>query len=138
MIEIGLAAYLTAHPQVAALAVSPSLNRIFPLIIPEHVRGEATKLSCLTYQRVGTVRSKTFCATDSLTSVQMQIDCYALTYLAAKRLADVLRKAMVDYTGPMGDTHVDTVSLDVEFDLFESETGLYRVSHTYTIWFIEE
>lgn len=137
MIEIGLARFLEADAGVAALVVDSALKRIFPLLIPEHVRGDPKKMPCLVYQRIATSRTATFCGTDSLVNVSMQIDCYALNYVSAKTLADAVRRRLVDYTGSMGDTHVDRVFIDVEFDLVEQDTGLFRVSQTYSIWFVE-
>lgn len=134
MIEIGLSTYLSEHPVVGPVLVDPELTRIFPLLIPEHVRDDAKKMPCLVYQRVGTERGKTFCATDSLANVQMQVDLYAKSYAVVKQLALIVRQALVDYTGSMGDMHVDKVFIDVEFDLVETDTGLYRVSQTYTFW----
>lgn len=138
MIEAGLSQFLKANAGVAALVANdPALTRIFPLVIPEHVRGDPKKMPCLVYQRIGTNRTATFCKTDGLVNVSMQIDCYSLSYLQAKQLADAVRKCLIDYTGLMGDTHVDRVFSDVEFDLVEQDVLLYRVSQTYTIWFLE-
>lgn len=134
MIEIGLASYLGGHGVVGPLVTDADLTRVFPLLIPEHVRGESRKQPCIVYQRIGTERDGTFCETDSLAKVSMQIDVYSKSYLTAKQLAQEVRRALVDYTGPMGDTHVDKVFIDVEFDLVETDTGLFRVSQTYTIW----
>jgi hypothetical protein len=134
MIEIGLVKFLSEHGVVGPLITDADLTRIFPLLIPEHVRGDAKKMPCLVYQRIGTERDKTFCATDTLARVSLQLDVYSKSYLTCKQLALAVRQAIVDYTGPMGDTHVDKVFIDVEFDLVETDTGLYRVSQTYTIW----
>lgn len=136
MIEAGLATYLSAHAIVGPLLKGGT--HIFALLIPEHVRSERVQMPCLVYQRVGTERGKTFCATDSLANVQMQVDLYSVSYKTVKELARDVRQALVDYTGSMGDAHVDKVFIDVEFDLVETDTGLYRVSQTYTFWVQEE
>lgn len=138
MIEAGLASYLGAHAVVGPLISDPELTRLFPLLIPEHVRTDSKKMPCVVYQRVGTERGKTFCSTDSLANVQLQLDVYSRSYKDVKELARAVRQALVDYTGSMGDTHVDKVFIDVEFDLVETDTGLYRVSQTYTFWVQEE
>lgn len=135
MIETGLSQFLKSHPVVGPLLVDADLTRIFPLIIPEHVRGEARKQPCIVYQRINTYRSGTFCATDSLANVDMQMDCYAKSYVDVKNLAKKLRESLVDYTGLMGTVQVDKVFISVEFDLVETDTGLFRVSQTYSIWF---
>lgn len=138
MIEAGLTTYLSNHAVVGPVITDPERSRIFPLLIPEHVRTDSKKLPCIVYQRVGTSRGSTFCATDSLANVQMQIDLYSPSYKVTKEFAQKVRQALVDYTGPMGDTHVDKVFIDVEFDIIETDTGLYRVSQTYTFWVQEE
>jgi len=138
MIEAGLATYLSSHAVVGPLISDPEATRLFPLLIPEHVRTDSKKMPCIVYQRVGTERGKTFCATDSLANISMQVDLYSRSYKDVKNLARAVRQALVDYTGPMGDTHVDKVFIDVEFDLVETDTGLYRVSQTYTFWVQEE
>lgn len=136
MIEAGLTSYLSGHAVVGPLLKSGA--HVFPLLIPEHVRSERGQLPCLVYQRVGTNRDKSFCSTDTLANVQLQIDLYSVSYKTVKELARDVRQALVDYTGSMGDTHVDKVFIDVEFDQIETDTGLYRVSQTYTFWVQEE
>lgn len=138
MIEVGLAQYLKNHAVVGPLVTDAGLTRIFPLLIPEHVRGDNRKQPCLVYQRIGTERQGTYCATDTLVTASIQIDVYSKSYFDVKTLARAVELALVDYTGPMGDTHVDKVFLNVEFDLVETDTGLYRVSQTYVIWFKSE
>jgi hypothetical protein len=138
MIEAGLTTYLETHAVLKPLLAGGGLTRVFPLMIPEHVRSDPTALPCVVYQRVGSTRGGTFCSTDSLASVTLQLDMYSRSYLSVKQLAIKVRRALVDYTGPMGDTHVDKVFIDVEFDIIETDTGLYRVSHTYTFWVQEE
>lgn len=131
MIEEGLFAHLKADAGVFGITAS----RIFALRIPQ---GQNIGDGTLVYQRAGSDRSATACASDRLVRGSFQIDAYAKTYLRAITLARALRVALIDYTGPMGDTHVDRVFLETEFDLDDPEPGLYRVSATYTIWYLED
>jgi len=131
MIEEGLFAHLSADAGVSSLAAS----RIFPLRVPQ---GQSIGDGAVVYQRVGSTRGHTTCATDRLVQGSFQIDAYAKTYIKAISLARALRVALIDHTGPMGDTHVDRVFLETEFDTDDPEPGLYRVSATYTIWYLED
>jgi hypothetical protein len=134
MIEEGLTEFLSDHAVVGPLVKDAAITRVFPLLIPEHVRGDAKKIPCIVYQRVGTFRGGTFCETDSLAAIDLQLDIYSKSYLECKTLAQKVRQALVDFTGSMGESHVAKVFIGVEFDLVETDTGLYRVSQTYTFW----
>jgi capsular polysaccharide biosynthesis protein len=134
MIAESLHAYLSGHAGVSVLVGS----RVFPLMIPQHVYNEATKQPCLVYQLIGTTRDLTFCAVDQLVSGSYQIDAYARKYKQANELARAVRAALIDFSGLMGDTHVRRIMLDTEQDLLDPEPGLYRVSQTYTIWYLEQ
>lgn len=128
MIEAGLYSHLTA--------ASPTIvgTRVYPVVIPEHARGDATKLPCVVYNRVNVQRQQKFCGTDGLVRSTFQLDCYATTYLEAKQVAAAVRGVMVDYRGTWSSVQVKAVFLDLEFDGLDAEPGLYRVVQRYTVW----
>ena len=138
MIETDLPAFLAGDAGIGALVVSGNLKRVFPLMIPQHTFKETTKLPCLVYRRVSTQRQPLFCRTDSLVQGSFQLDAYAPEYEKALQLAEALRKALIDFTGQMGATFVDRVFLEFEADFEDPEPGLYHISHTYTVWYLEE
>lgn len=129
MIEQGLFEYLSANAGVSALVDS----RIYPSVMKQGV-----DMPVVVFSRIGSQRSRTFCATDSLVLGTFQLDCYDRGYLKAVQLAAAVRSALVDYAGLMGDTTVNQVSLESEFDTDDPEPGLYRVSQTYSIWYLED
>lgn len=129
MIEAGLYTHLTS--------VSPAPvwgTRVYPVVIPEHARGDTTKLPCVVYDRVNVRRQQKFCGTDGLVRSTFQLDCYAATYLAAKNVAAATRAALVDFRGMMGADTVKAVHLDFEFDGLDADPGLYRVVQRFTVW----
>lgn len=134
MIEQGLHAYLTTEPGVASFVG----NRVFPLLIPQHVHDESTKLSCLVYSKVSDSRNVRFCGTDTFVAATYQVDCYAASFLKSKQLAAAVRSAMIDFGGSWNGTTIKNVHLETEFDLVDPEPGLFRVSQSYRIWHIEE
>ena len=130
MIQEALYAHLAADASVAALAGT----RIYPLMIPQHVYNEASKLACVVYQRTGMDLPINTCGAEALAGTSMRIDAYARSYGIAALLAAAVRDALVNFTGPMGAVHVSRVNLESELDLLDIEPGLYRVSQTYSIW----
>lgn len=133
MFETSLVSYLRANAAVAAMVG----ERVYPLMIPQHVYQEATKQPCLVYQRISTGRQPLFCATDDTIRTIYQVSCYAKTYMAAKLLGDAVRDALMDFTGIMDGTDVKKILSSSEQDLDDPEPGLYRVLQTWTIWFVE-
>lgn len=130
MLEEGLYSRLTS--QVIGIG-----SRVYPLMIPQHVYDDATKNPCLVYQRSGAARVVKFCNTDELVHSSFQIDAYARSFAAARVLADGVRDALLDFTGTMGTTQVSKCLLDSELDLIDPEPGLYRVSQSWSIWYVE-
>lgn len=128
MIEESLYSFLSSDSAVSGLVE----DRIYGQIAPQK-----SLLPRIVYSRVATQRSQSLCGTDSKVRAIMQIDSYDKTYKGSKTLADVLRHTLSDFTGDMNGTRVSTVSLDSDVDLDDPEPGLYRVSQTYFIWFVE-
>jgi|DEB0MinimDraft_3_1074331.scaffolds.fasta_scaffold76996_2 hypothetical protein len=140
MIEKALYNKLRLNAGVAALAST----RIFPVVIPQKIYSEATKMPCVVYQFDGKDRQVTYGGTGGLVAGSAQIDSYATTYLASKQLAEAVRTAVLDQAGqwatndsPQAVYTVQKVFIDREIDLDEPEPGLYRVSQQYSIWYDE-
>ena len=133
MIEAAIVEVLSNSGPWAAFAGA----RIYPLLIPEHAEGQAPKFPCAVYQRSGTQRAFRSCDPDALVRAQIQIDVYALSYGEAKLGADLARAALLDFTGEASGMHIDGVSLESELDALDPEPGLYRVSQTYDVRFLE-
>jgi hypothetical protein len=139
MIGEAIHALLSGDAGVSAIAGS----RIYPLMIPQHVYGDATKQPCIVYQRVGVARQPLFCGTDRTVNAAVQIDTYARSYERTLTLATAVRDALMDYSGavsiatsPVSSIAIKKILLDSEFDLLDIEPGLYRVSMTYSVWHV--
>jgi hypothetical protein len=130
MIGEALFTHLSTDVVVGALVGS----RIYPLMIPQHVYNEATKLPCVVYQRSGLDQPINTCGAEALVGTSMRVDSYARSYGLAVQLGAAVRDSLVNHSGPMGSVHVSRVNLESELDLLDSEPGLYRVSQTYSIW----
>lgn len=134
MSEPNLHAFLSADAGVAALAAA----RIFAQIIPEQAQGDPDVYPCATFQLVGTTDGRTMCGDDFVPDGSWQIDAYSPDRDQAVELARAIRRAMVDYSGPMGDCTVQRVLRTASFDIGpDVEPGLYRRSQTFSIWYVE-
>lgn len=132
--EPNLFEYLKNVPEVAALIA----DRIYEGRIPQHVfDSEQGVMNCAVYSRVGGATGVGFCGSDGLVPAQYQIDVYALDSVAKTKVARAIRRALVDYRGPMGSVPVQLVTLDNQFDSEEPEPGLERRTQSYTIWYLE-
>lgn len=79
------------------------------------------------YQRVTATRTQALNANVGVTSVTLQIDCFADTYSQAKTLADEVRTILHGYRGVWGTLTARHVSLETENDLYEQDGD--RVTH---------
>lgn len=129
-LEFSLFAFLAGDTAVAAVVE----DRIYGGFIED----QRAKQPCVVYARVTATRSQTLCGTDGKVRAVMRIDSYDKSYNGAKALAELLRHTLTDFAGDMYGTRVSLVAMDSEIDLDDPEPGLYRVSQTYFIWFLEE
>jgi hypothetical protein len=127
--------YLRGVPEVAALIA----DRIYEGRIPQHVfDSEEGVMDCAVYQRAGSSgRGVGFCSSDSLVPGQYQLDIYSLDSVRKAQVARAIRRALVDYSGPMGAVLVNKVLIETDFDSQEEEPGLERRTQTYTVWYWE-
>lgn len=129
MIEAALFTYLTAVGSGVRDLVS---TRVYPMLAAQN---GATPF--VVYQRIGAERHVTSCGQANLTSAFIQIDSYAREYGDAKALAHAVQERIANFHGTMGSVEVKKAFLTTELDLLDVEPGLYRVSQTYTVWFVE-
>lgn len=135
MSEPGLFEHLKENAGVAQ-AIG---DRIYPDRIPQHHFEGPRVMPCAVFQLVGAARQGMFCATDKLVGGQYQIDIYSPIRDDVPVIAGAIRRAMVDYSGPMGPARVSKVFLDNEFNVPpEPDPGLYRRTQLYSIWYQED
>lgn len=128
MIETDLRAYLMAHPEVGPLVG----NRIYPLALPQ-----SPALPAVTYQRISTTRTRTKDGPTGAAEVRVQMSCWSMSYIEAKRVADAIRHALDGYRGSMGGHYVYVAASEGELDFYEPDTQLYQVAADYLIWYEE-
>ena len=140
MIDEALFTLLRTDSGVAALVAdvsSPVRHRIYPLVIPQHEIGDASLMPCVVYTKVGAARGVRYTATDNLVQATYQVDSYAPTYKAAAALASEVQDAMVDFNGTVSGTEIKTINLTNEFALEDPDPGLYRISQSFSVWYVE-
>lgn len=108
-------------------------ERIFYQRARQNVRG-----TYMVWQRVGAQRQAMFCGTDGTVQGEYQVDVYGLDDVLFVNAASAIRRALVDYSGPMGAAIVKKVLLETDFDSVDPEPGLLRRTQTYTVWYAED
>lgn len=124
MFKEDLFAHLNADNGIKAIATG-----VFSQIAPE-----SQPSPYIVFSKVTTQRGTTYCASDNMQRALYQFGSYAKTALQASQLAKALRGSLLDFKGPMGSTHVGSILLDNEIEVFDSEPGLFGVLTTLFIW----
>lgn len=96
-------------------------DRVYPL-----VRGQGTPLPALVYTRTGSAPVTSLAGSSGLDQVRVQVDCYAASYAAAKALAAEVRQLLEGASFK--------ALLQTDFDFFEPDTQVYRVTQDYYCW----
>lgn len=125
MIQAAIYQHLITDAGVTSLVE----QRVYPIVLPERCAQPS-----IAYQRTSVERGKTYCGTDALLNSAVQLDCYAKDYLTANQLASAVATSLIDFSGDMHGTPVNTISLETELDLSDIEPGLFRISMTFSIW----
>ena len=115
--EQALRTALVGNAGVSALVGS----KVYALTIPQGVA-----LPCITYQRVSGAPQNTLEGHSGAEAVLIQLDCWAVTFSAAKGLAKAVRSAMA--AAPFKNT------LDEDRDDHDPDTTYYRVSADFRCW----
>lgn len=128
--------HLEADTSVAALMGS----RFFYGVVPQKITTDGTsRMPCVVYERRGVNRQVRYCGTDGVIQTLVTLDIYALTYTAARELANEVRRSLIDFQGMLsGVVSVRAATLETEFDLQDMEPGLFRVSQSWNFWHEEE
>lgn len=145
-VQAGIYGYLTAQAPASQAKYVPLQQavaalvgrRIYPGKIPQHHFDGSKVLPGVVTRIIDESRQATHCATDGLVETLVQIDSYAPVRDDVPPLADAIRRAMVDYSGRMGDLRVSKVLLTSAFDALEPDPGLYGKSQTYSVWHTED
>lgn len=124
MITKDLRTYLLTLPAITTIT-----SQIHPGVLPQN-----PTLPAIVYQTSGAASGIAFDGPDGARNSQIQLDTYAATITASASLAEAIKTALHGYTGSMDSTTVYQTIVDSIYDVFESDTGLYRVSLDLSIW----
>lgn len=113
------------------LATDPGVAGITSSIYPKHLPQHASK-PAITYGMDGDDNEQLLDGISSLKTALFDVDCWDLSYITAHQLADAVEAALVGHSGALGTfspaANADHIRKERRFDLFESDTKLYRVS----------
>jgi hypothetical protein len=127
--EQAVRAALLANATVAASVGT----RIYPVIGPYDAQPPL-----LTYRRSAVQRQQSLTGPTGITTVTLVVDVIALTYEAARGLADDVRKCLDGWGGTLENADVRNVSLETESDGFVQLAGsevppVFTVQMTFSI-----
>lgn len=108
-------------------------SKVYPVLAP----AEAS-LPFVTWRRIAVQRSQSLSGPSGTPFVTLSVDVFAVTYEAARELADAIRIALDGWGGTFQNTVVANVSLDNESDGFAQLAGgdvppVYTVQMTFGI-----
>lgn len=121
-------AHLLGDSEVATLIG----DRLYPVRAPQ-----ASDRPHVVWLRTGTSRQQRYCGVDGVVRGDYQFSAYANTEEEAAEIGDVLRRAMQDFAGVMGDVAVKHCHLEGDFPLEDEDPDIYTVRQQWTVWFVE-
>ena len=122
-VETVIVTRLLAYEGLAALVGT----RVYPLLLPQ-----SPTLPAVTYQRIDAPREERF-GGDPVAYPRFQIDSWAKTYAGAKAVATQVRGALQLWRTTATDPQIMDSDIESDEDLYEPDTGLYRVRADYII-----
>ena len=123
MIVDSFFAFLGAQSGVTSLC-----QQIFPLTIPEGADPPA-----ITFSLDSDTRDPLFDGPGDLKTALIDTSAWHTDHAAAHALADAIESALANYRGAFGSKTAEHIRLERKFELFESDSGLYRVSQQFFI-----
>ncbi len=125
-VEAVLYSKLTSFAGVTALVA----DRVYPLLAPQDITRPF-----ITYQRISSPRIKNLQGASYTAQTRFQIDCYALSYMAARELSGQVRLALDGWSNLTTAVAIKGSSLinDSDFPVTETDPKLYRVMMEFLI-----
>lgn len=115
-IETELTTYLKAH-------IATVTQRVYPLRLPD-----SPTLPALTYGKVSAAPEYAHDGPAGLTSERWQFSCWALTYAAARAIANEVKTHLSGYSGDMGALEIGSIFVANEIDLYDPEPAIYHIA----------
>lgn len=100
---------------------APAGGRLYPLRLPQD-----PTLPAMTYGRLSAPRDRTLDGVTGRVRARIRFHIWADGFKAARTLAETMRQLFKDYSGTMGFTTVNAVSLEGEADQRDPDTGTYH------------
>lgn len=99
-------------------------ERLHPRVLPDKAQ-----LPAVVYRTITNEAGFAHDGAVPLRHPRVQLDCYSRNSLEAEAVSESLTAALVGYRGPMGAlAYTAGWNLEDATDIYEEETGLYRVS----------
>jgi len=103
-------------------AGTTAVDRIYPLVLPPDVT-----LPAIAYTRISSPRLHCLTGFSHYARPRFQFTAWALTYEAAKDLANEIRVALDGYLGTVGGVNIQSSFAENELDMYEPQSGFYGV-----------
>lgn len=113
--------------QVGVTSLCPS-SKHFPLTIPE-----GTTPPAITFSLDADERDPLFDGPGDLKQALIEANAWHTDHSAAHALADAIETSLANYRGAFGSKTAEHIRLNRKFELFETDSGLYRVSQQFFI-----
>lgn len=122
-VEVALRTHLLASPITRLVS-----QRIYPLLLPQ-----GATFPAITFQRISSVRDRTYDAPIYLVTARVQFSCWAETWNDCRALAEDLRMILNGFRGIMAGIPVPSIRILNELDLHDPETDLYHMACDYEV-----
>ncbi len=123
MIVDSFYSFLAAQAGVTSLC-----PQIFPLTIPE-----GTTPPAITFSLDSDEREPLFDGPGELKQALIDTSSWHTDHAAVHAIADAIETALANYRGTFGTKTAEHIRLARKFELFETDSGLYRVSQQFLI-----
>jgi hypothetical protein len=125
-ISEGFGRVLIANSSIGAIT-----SEIRPQLLPDDAAFPA-----ITYAQSGDARIDLLDSDSSgLATASFVVNIYAITYAAARNLADIVRSECKAATS-LGDITAQRIDCSVDFDRYENGPKMHSVSQTYKFWYL--
>ena len=103
---------------------------------------QSPTLEAITFKHISAQRTHAFGSDPGSVMARFQLDAWGSTWTESRDLADAIRgngagNAFSRFRGTQDSTVVDDILLDNELATFEDESGTYRTTQDYLIWYQE-
>mgnify|MGYP003115321468 CR=1 FL=1 len=107
-------------------------QRVYPQVLPQNVVYPA-----ISYEPVSKPRLRDIEGPTGRALPRIRISCWAKTFVAAKELADDVRRRLDGYRGPMGAWRIGSSQLAAEIDLYDDTVQAHRTIVDFRLSYVE-